>query len=345
MARVTVAESQKIARSTKGVRMFNFEMGGFYHILFLGEKVGDRQEPIMYMNPTHNIKKDGKGFEVRCANEKHNISNVVLRDANGELMRDPRTGKPLNDGTCPYCEVRKLYNKYAFAKRDQWIKENPTASKEEIKKYTKKLFEKATVSDVSQVRVMLVAVFELDQKGKPLTDADGNKIYTIQAMKFSEHRFTNKLLDQVEIKKMSLDDENDGGIAWHEYYFKFPKADNKMLSGKDMSITPVASPILASDPGLRAKLEAEIAELDLDALEEQLYVFKLKTLEEMERDVAPQRSRIIAAMSDEDIAEAMEELGEEELVDEDDINEIMGEEVGSASFKLEVTDEDIDNLM
>ena len=42
-------------------------------------------------------------------------------------------------------------------------------------------------------------------------------------MRFSEHRFTNKLLEQVEIVKMNLEDENDDGLAWHEYYFKFLK--------------------------------------------------------------------------------------------------------------------------
>lgn len=364
MARVTVAESQRIARTSRGIRMFRFEMGKLYHILFLGEQHEGSKEPIMYMNPTHNVRKDGSGFEVRCANQENNISDVVLLDEEGQLMLDPRTQKPLNDGTCPYCEVRQLFNEYAYAERDKWIKENPTASKDEIKEFTRKLFTKSVVGNLNQARVMLVAVFELDQNGKPLTDGEGNKIYTIQAMKFSEHRFNTKFLDQVKIKKMGLEDENDGGIAWHEYYFNFPNADNKMTSGKDMSISIVPTPILSSDEGLKEELKNELSKLDLDELEEQMFVFKLKSLDEMEKDVAPQRSRIQAIMSEEDIDEALEELGEDVVLDEEDIESVMGtanvgkEEsepkdteketksaVGSESFEPDVTEEDIDKLL
>ena len=59
-----------------------------------------------------------------------------------------------------------------------------------------------------------------------------------------------------------------------------------MISGKDMTITPVQFPILDSDEGLRKQLIEEVEELDLDELENNIYIYKLKSLEEMERDIS-----------------------------------------------------------
>lgn len=366
MARVTVEESQRIINISRGIRMFNFEVGRIYHVLFLGEKVGETpeglplEEPILYMNPTHNVRKGNKGFEARCANEKFNISNVVLKDDKGQLMVDPRTGTPLNDGTCPYCELQKLFSKVAFKKREDWIAENPEASKKEIKEYTRKLFENAPVQQPSQARVFLVAVFELDAKGRVMADSEGNKLYNIMGMKMSEHRFDNKFLEQVEIKRMSLE-EHDKGIAWHEYYFKFPKNDqnSKMLSGKDLNVSAVPNPVLQSDPGLKEELIKKIEEIDLDELEEQIFVYKLKTLDEMNKDIAPLMSKVKENMTDEEIEQLKEELGEDSTVDDEEVKEIMGEDIkkevktenkvdttsGESAFNVEVTEEDIESLM
>lgn len=340
MARVTVTESQKNLGKQKGLRMFSFEPGNLYHVLFLGEQIGDKLEPIIYMNYTHNVKKDGKGFEVRCANQEYNLDSVTLLNEDGTLMVDPRTGRSFNDGTCPYCEVRDLHEKYVFSQRDKWIKDNPAATDDQIKSQTRKLFQTVPVTQPTKRRVMLVAVVELDEKRKPVKDTDGNIKFTIQGMRFTENQFTQKLLEQAGIKQLNLEDENDGGIAWHEYYFNYPKSDNKMTSGKDMSITPVSNELIQSIPNFKETVEQELSELDLDELEEIMHVFKLKTLEQMERDIAPLKSRITEDMSDEDIAAALEDLGEDDTITDDEAENIMGEK-----FKTEVTDEDIENLM
>lgn len=352
MARVSVEQSQRIVRSSKGIKMFKFEPGELYHIIFLGEKVGETEdgqilwEPIMYMNPVHDVRKDGKGFRTRCANEKYNISDVVLRDESGKVLKDPRTGRPFNDGSCPYCELHRLYAEMVFAERDKFVSENPGISDKEVKNFLRKKFLKSPVTQAQQQRVFLVAVLEIDAKGKPITDTEGNKIYSIMGMEFSEHRFTNKLLEQVELVKMGLEDENDKGIAWHEYYFKFPKAENKMVSGKDMSITPVSSPVLKQDKELFKELVDEVEKLDLDALEDLMYIYKLKTIEEMERDIAPLMSLVRDNMSEEDIEDAKEVLGEDDVISDDDIEELIGEDIkGEGAFKVEVTDEDIENMM
>lgn len=345
MARVTVEQSQKIARAGKGVKMFSFDIGKLYHVLFLGEKVGEDEQgkpiwaPILYMNPTHQVRGiQGGGFEVRCANKDLNTSNVVKTDKEGNLLVNSLTGRPINDGTCPYCELEKDYSKWVFKEREKFIKENPHATEKEIKDFTRKLFNRAPVSQAQHVRVMLVAIFELGNDGKVVTDRDGNKVYQIQAMRFSEHRFTNKLLEQVEIVKMNLEDENDDGLAWHEYYFKFPKNehDSKMISGKDMTITPVQFPILDSDEGLRKQLIEEVEELDLDELENNIYIYKLKSLEEMERDISLYRTKIDLSDDVEDIEDVREGFEDDEEITGEDVKNIMGDTI---------TDEDIEKLM
>lgn len=340
MARVTVSESQKNLGKQKGLRMFSFDPGKLYHVLFLGEELGGKDEPIMYLNYTHNVKKDGKGFEVRCANQDYNLDDVSVRDESGEIVIDPRTGKAVNDGTCPYCEVRDLHTKYVFQKRKEWIEENPAATEDQIKAQTRKLFQTVPVTEPTKRRVLLTAIFELDDKKKLVKDEEGNPKYSIMGMRFTENQFNKKLLEQAEIRKMNLE-EDDDGLAWHEYYFNYPKSDNKMISGKDMSITPVANELARNNPGLKAKLEEEIVNLNLDELEEMMLVFKLKTLEQMERDIAPLKSRITEDMSDEDIQDALDELGEEDIISDEEASKLMGKE----KFSTEVTNEDIENLM
>lgn len=341
MARVTVAESQKNTGPQKGLRMFSFDPGKLYHVVFLGENLGGKEEPILYLNYTHNVKKDGKGFEVRCANQDYNLDDVVARDESGELVVDPRTGKAINDGTCPYCEVRELHTKYVFQKREQWIKDNPGATEDQIKSQTRKLFQAVPVTEPTKRRVLLVAILELDEKKKIVKDENGLPKYTIQGMRFTENQFNRKLMEQVEIRKMSIEDDADGGLAWHEYYFNYPKSDNKMISGKDMSITPVATELVRNNPDFKAKLQEEIENLDLDELEEMMYVFRLKTLEQMERDIAPLKSRISEDMSDEDIQEALDELGEEDIISDEEADKLMGK----GQIDTDVSEDDIEDLM
>ena len=356
MARVTVEQSQKIVQKTgKGVKMFSFDPGNLYHVLFLGEQVGVDEkgsplwEPIMYINPTHQVRGLAtKGFEVRCADANLNTSNVILTDKEGNLLKNPVTGRVLNDGTCPYCHLEKDNAKWVFKQREKYIDEHPEATEKEIKSYTRKLFEKSPVRRADQIRVFLVAVFELDSKGKPVTDREGNKVYQIQAMKFTEHRFTAKLLEQVGLVTMNLEDENDKGIAWHEYYFKFPKTDSKMTSGKDLTISAVQYPILASDPGLKDQLLDEIDEKDLDALEDQIYIYKLKNLEEMERDIALYRTKIDADLDEDELQDIREDFKDDDELTDDDVRDIMGESIDQSKDDSEVddiTDEDIKNLM
>jgi len=348
MARVTFEQAQKFVRSTKGIKMFSFEPGKIYDVIFLGTPVEGKEgkyEPIMYMNPIHTIRKDGRTLTVRCANEKYNISNVVRRDENGEIAIDPVTKKPFNDGTCPYCEVNKIYGNMIFKQKEKFLTEHPDATKEEIKEFFRTKFSKVPVSAFTPTYVYLVAVLEVGANGKVSTDSEGNKQYEIVGMKFSEHAIKNKLMAQVELARMGTNDPNDDGIAWHEFYFRYPKPDPnkfrpdqiKQQSGKDLTISVVNNPVLKSDPEFFEELKTEVSKLDLEAIEEQITIYKLKTLDEMERDVEVQMSLIKENMTDEEIEEAKQKMQKEDK--------------GEAVFKekeygiTEVTDEDIESLL
>ena len=331
MALVNVDERQKFVRSTKGVRLFKFEMGKIYHMVFLGREVEKDEEgesifePILFVNPVHTIKKDGKSLQVRCANQNKNLSNVVLTNEEGELLKDPKTGRVLNDGKCPYCELRNLYLDWRNKKVQEWEEKNPNASKKERRELFDKLKEKEPVSKIDQQNVIFAAIFELDNNKIP-EDSEGKKLYNIQGVKMSDYMFNDKFLPAVEIKRMEIENPNDKGIAWHEYYFKYPKKDNKRDAGRDVSISPANKKILEKDPDLFEELKEEVEKLDLDAIENQIFQFRLKSLDEMERDIEPQMSVMREEMSDEDLEKAKEKLGEEKTATDDDIKNIAGVE-------------------
>lgn len=362
MALVTVKELEKHEESLKGLRTFSFEMGELYHILILGYVAGEKNgkpiiNPVLFSNPTHNIRKDGKTLTVRCAKQKNNIDNVILMNEDGSLMKNPRTGQVLNDGSCPYCETMALYNKVKFREREKYLEENPGLSKDEIKNYTRELFSGKPVQDATISRTLMVAVFELDDKKRPVKDDQGNPSYNIMFMSMTPNRWKNKFMEQVELKKMGLEDENDDGIAMHEYYFKFPKItkynnerQNKMESGKEMSISIVQNPVLSSNDELRSELIDKVEEMsgNFEVLEQNIMGYKLKTLEEMERDLAAYRSRINESMTEEEIKEVLNEIQDEEL-SEDDIKELADfaeEEPENEDNKdKEITEDDINKLL
>ncbi len=360
MALVTVKALEDHEKSLKGVRTFSFEMGKLYHVLFLGYKAGEKDgkdlfEPVLFSNPTHNFRKEGKNITVRCAKQRNNIDSVTLTNEDGSLMKDPRSGRVLNDGTCPYCEVMTLYNKIMFAEREKYISENPSLSKDEIKDYTRKLFSNKPVAEIITSRTLLVAVFELDTKNKIVKDDDGNPSYNIMFMSMTPNRWQNKFMEQVELMKMGLEDEDDSGIAFHEYYFKFPKIDkhsserqNKMESGKEMSISIVQNPVLPSNENMKKELAEKVEEMskNFDTLEQNIIGYRLKTLEEMERDLAPLRSRINESMTEEEINEAIKELQEEEVTDEEirDLTDFKEEEP-EEDEDSEITDDDLEKLL
>lgn len=368
MVRVSVDESNRLAQQSKGISMFSFETGKQYLVIFLGEQVPGETysdgkpvyRAIMYMNPTHNVKgANGKGYEVRCANKQLNFdsNSVVKVDKEGNLLIDPVSKRPVNDGTCPYCIMVKDYSNYVFKQRELYMKKYPDATEKQVKAFTKKMFDKSPVKAAKKnTRVLLAAIIETDTQGNPLRDTDGNIRYRIQAIKFSENRYNTKLLPQVQVVRRQLDPKDDG-LAWHEYYFYFPSTERKNESGMHMSISFNPNPILPKNPQLFKSLLKDVKELNLDELENQIYIFRLKSLAEMERDIALYRSKLDEIMdkynkedtnavsvksenNTNEIPSSLVNHAFDEPIPQDVINTLMGDDVVD-----EITDDDIANLM
>lgn len=274
----------------KGFRMFKNEVGKRYHIIFLAETVGQRLDnsdiymPIQYRTVMHKV--GNKGVKVKCSNidlyKDLDPQSVLRKDADGNV---------LNDGTCPFCEADKLFKKKIFANFDEFKANNPGFTELEKKAFFKSQYNKQVIKDPEFHNAFLVAVIPY-VNGQPEVDETGNIRYEIMGMEMTESRFTKKLAPAVDVAKMGALHPDDDGISWGEFYFNFPFANtgdpnkDKQEAGKDLTISSAPRRLLDSNPTLFAKLKEEVAQLDFDAIEETMYVFKLKTLEEMERELA-----------------------------------------------------------
>lgn len=332
MPRVTLNKAVSMpSLKHKGLKMFNYEMGKRYHVIFLAETVGqdnegnDIYEPLQYRTVVHKI--GPKGQRVRCANIENYVElgqeSVLRLDENGKPMIDPRNNRPFNDGTCPYCEAFDLARQKIAADWAEKEKSDPNISDKERKEFFKNAYSKSAVTDVEYHNAFMIAVLEMDGN-KLATDADGNKKYEIVGMEMTEARFQKKLMEQVQISKLGEDEGNtNDGLCWNEFYFNYPEAKSKMESGKDMTISLCPRPILATDKTLFGKLKEEVQNMDYDEVENMMFAFRLKSIEDMEKDLSQYMSVVRTDMTDEEVEEAKDKVYQSDAVTAEEIKKVM----------------------
>jgi len=340
MPRVTLNKAVSMpSLKHKGLKMFNYEMGKRYHIVFLAETVEqddegkDIYEPLQYRTVIHKI--GPKGQRVRCANiDNYNelgAESVLRMNEDGTPMIDIRNGKPLNDGTCPYCEAfnlarQKIAEEWAIKEKNE-----PNISDVDRKKFFKDSYAKSPVTDVDYHNAFVIAVIEMDGN-KLATDADGNKKYEIVGMEMTEARFQKKLMEQIQISKLGEEEGNtNDGLCWNEFYFNYPESKSKMESGKDMTISLCPRPVLVTDKTLFSKLKEEVKNMDSDEVESMMFAFRLKSIEDMEKDLSQYMSVVKPEMTDGEVEDAKNKIYQPDAVTADEIKEIMQDKAATAT--------------
>lgn len=337
MPRVTLNRAVNMpSLKQKGLKMFNYDMGNRYHIIFLAETVGqdeegnDIYEPLQYRTVIHKI--GPKKQKVRCSNidnyQMLGPESVLRLDDEGKPLIDVRSGKPFNDGSCPYCKAFELSRQQIAQEWAEKEAAEPNISDADRKKFFKDAYSKQPVTDVEYHNAFMVAVLEMNNN-KIVTDAEGNKKYEIMGMEMTESRFQKKLMEQVEVFRLGEEEgSTHDGLSWNEFYFNFPDSASKMESGKDMTISLCPRPVLATDKALFDKLKEEVERMDYDEVENMMFAFKLKSIEDMEKDLSNYMTITRHDMTDEEVEAAKDKVYKSDAVSVDEIKEIMQDKGG-----------------
>lgn len=348
----TMREGVKVNKGA-GLPYFGWEMGKKYKVVF--PTVAGERDVFAYMEAVHQIMINGKFGKIRCVNAQYQVSEeskeaVVRVDENGELLKDNASGRVLNDGTCPLCELEMLYRQFVFHEVEKWKEEHPDATDKEISAEYRKLFDRAPVDPVAKknkdgelkintTKILLGLVYKIDEKGNYVLDKDGYPLYDIQVFDFSDSRY-GKLHSAAENSKEYMSDKlkavtDDFGLAWAEFIFDFPARDEKAQSGKDLTITVVPSGFSAIEKydALLEKIQGELSEAEpFEKIFENLPSLKVRSIPEIEKELQGKLSQYRAYMSEVEKADLDESLSEDEkYLSNEDAEALLEEELNGGS--------------
>lgn len=313
--RVTLEQSELMQSQMKGLRIFKGTPGKIHRIIF---PVDENDQFYLYAVPQHryNLGSQARG-RARC------LKKFELRDENGNLKLDPATGKPINDGTCPYCELLDLYYKVASARMKKFDDENPNASEKERKEFYKRFIQKTPVSKPELMRGFLVGEIMMDESGKPVM-VDGKPLV--------ELKFLTMTPNQYEVKFKSVLSIVGSDYKWMEVLFTYPKGE-PMESNKNMTMQYAPKQLVNEYPSIKEDLIAKIKELYpngapenalVDPVEEMIFSFRPESVIDVRRKLAGQFSRLSEELPQEDKEKIADEIDKSiPKIDEASIDDVM----------------------
>lgn len=336
-----------------GLPFFTWEMGKKYKIVF--PTLQGERDVFAYMEAVHQTMINGKFGKIRCVNAQYQVSDeskaaVVKVDENGEFLKDNASGRVLNDGTCPLCELEYLYRQFVFHEVEKWKAENPDATDEKISAQYKALFQKSPVDPVAKknkdgelkintTKILLGVIYKLDEKNNYVLDKEGYPLYDIQVFDFSDSRY-GKLHSAAENSKEYQSETianitDDFGLAWSEFIFDFPLKEEKAQSGKDLTITVVPSGHSAVEKynDLVNKIQEELTDVEsFEKIFEGLPALKVRSIPEIEKDLQGKLQQFREYMTESEKEELDASLSEDEkYISNEDAEKLLDEEVNGGS--------------
>jgi len=317
MPKMTMAQSEKVEAELKGIRVFSAQKDSTFRYIFLEDPMNPG-EPLLGAEATHvlNLDANNKGRKVRC------LDGYVQVDSKGNYIVDRSTGKPINDGTCPYCEFRSMYKKLKDVEYDKYIAEHSELDDEEKKKVSQRIYGDAPVQKVSLLRLFCVAKIITDDKaGLTIKLKNGLPVYEIGVVTMTVNQF-------IKFKAAIAQEDSP---AWTELYFNYPDSDSVQSAARELAITPVRETkrTLYMYPELKARLEEEASKVDMDSIVERYSVFRPETIQTVERKLAAKRSSLIKGLSNEQLELIREDLESSKLVADaatlDDVSRVSSE--------------------
>lgn len=328
--RVTMAKSEQLEQEMKGLRKFTWEPGRTYKIIF---PVDENGHEILYAVPQHQINLGKIRGKSRCVKDY-----FQYEDDNETLKLDPVTGEPLNDGTCPYCELGMISRKKINADMDAWREANPDATEKEEKEKFKELIKPIPVGIPELGRGFIVAVVQTkDVMGmEPVLVGEGDNkrpAFEIQFLPMTTNQYETKF------KKALM--QYGGVVNNTELVFSYPEGD-KMTSAKDMTINPSINPVLNTYPALKDDIAEAISKMDLDEVENLVFNFKPETVVAIRRKIASVREQWWSELSDEQKEELADRI-EDSLVTADTatIDDVISSFGASNDDEAEEVDDDV----
>lgn len=283
MARVSLVESEKMVNKLKGLRIFKFEVGETYRYIFPVDPL--TEEVILYATPVHQINLGAQKGTSKCVD-----GYVQYEPGTTNLAIDPATGKPVNDGSCPYCEVLYLSNKIINIKMAVWREENPDASDKEVKEKFKELFSAMPVQKQKVQRGFIVARIATDKSGN-VSSSEGGVGFELGFLPMSENQYITRFKTALK--------QYDDKAEWAELLFAYPEASSKMESAKNLQIMPVVKSVLINNPDIKDAIMEAVGELDLDTIEEKVYTFRPESISAIERKLASKTSALVDSLTEE----------------------------------------------
>lgn len=261
--------------------------------------------PFIFMQETHEVFNEKYGYyvQVPCLKEhvryKKDANGNVMVDAEGNpiLDRDPVTGRPLNDGTCPYCEVAKMEKQLASHKIRKYFEMNPNATKEQYSPIVKDIYSRVYVKDKLRLTAgIVVAVIKTDATGEePVFDDKGKIQFRLAVMKLTETQFEDKL-------KLAF--EEAGQILGQEFTLNVPNKVDKTgapdvkEAAKSMTFSPKFKNLFVDkDPTLWERIKEEAKKITLDMVENEVASFKKETVIEAQAKLAGRKSVLNAELT------------------------------------------------
>lgn len=366
MGRVKPSQMREGAKVQGGssVPYFKFDMGKKYKVVF--PTIAGEKDVFAYMEAAHKVTVNGRFSTIRCVNAKYQVSEesrlaVVRTGEDGELLKDPSSGRVLNDGTCPMCELEYLYRQWVFTEVEKFKEENPNATDKDISAKYRELFDKAPVEPVykrdketgeitiNTTKVLLGVVYTLDESNKYILDASGNPVFDIQIFNLSDSRY-NKILAVAENNKEYISKEleeitDEFGLAWVEFSFDFPKADDKADSGKNLTISaiPMGRSAVETYPGTREAIQEAIGDgTKYEEIFENLGSLKVRSIPEIEKDLQGKVAEYRSLMSKEEKEELVDRLSaDEKVITGADASKLLDKEVAEVESKEDAVGEDV----
>jgi hypothetical protein len=356
MGRVKPSTMREGVKVKEGIPFFKWEMGKKYKVVF--PSLAEEKDVFAYMEAVHQVTINGRFTKLRCVNADYQVSEasklaVVRTDDNGELLKDTASGRVLNDGSCPLCELEYLYRQFVFHEVEKFKEANPDATDKEISAEYKALFQKKPVEGVSKrnkdgelkintTKILLGVVYRLDEKNNYVLDKDGYPVYDIQVFDFSDTRY-DKLHSAADNNKEYLSDTlkahtDDFGLAWAEFVFDFPSRDEKAQSGKDLTIAVIPSGHSAVEKynDLKNKVEVELGDgTKFEEIFENLPALRVRSIPELEKELQGKLQLFRETLTEGDREELDEKLSEDEkYISNEDAEKLLEEELsgGSSTF-------------
>lgn len=292
--RVSIAESQRIISQNRDIRQFKGEPNNTYRLIF---PFDENNEAFCYLNKVHEINLGRIRGRARC------VKDYILEDEQGNLIKDPVTGRPLNDGSCPYCAVFDLSRKILNKEIEEFREANPDATEKQEKEHFSKLTRKMAAKGARFFRGFVVAKVACDSSGQKPVLVDGQPSFEIQFLPMSENQFDTKFTPA----KKQYDDVE--GLRAYELLFSYPDGD-AMSAAKNLTIQPVLKPFIDTYPELLDAITEKLASLDLDKIEEQTFLFRPESVPAIERKVASVVSRLSSGLNEEELEEIRTKLSE-----------------------------------